>query len=103
MNAVWFTIFEKIIGYNVDISREFAKKFTSKGIDFSSISFEVSGASIVEATRLSIDGDKWFKKFPFEVDMNLFLLPGHETLDWTKGIQRNALRDEWRHVLSIIQ
>ena len=31
--------FEKIIGYNVEVSREFAKKFTSTKVDFTSISF----------------------------------------------------------------
>ena len=90
MNVGWFTFFKKITGYNVEVSQEFAKKFTSTVIDFASISFEVSRASIGEATRLSVDKDKWFKEFPFEVDMNFFLLPGHETLDWNKGIHMNV-------------
>ena len=75
----WFTFFEKITGYNVEVSREFAKKFIGTGIGFYSIIFEVSETSIAKAIGLSVDGDRWFKKFPFEVDMNLFILPGHET------------------------
>ena len=60
-------------------------------IIIASISFEVSKASITKVIGLSVNGDKWFKKFPFEVDMNQFLLPGHETLDWNKGIHRDVL------------
>ena len=33
----------------------------------------------------------------------MFLIPGHDTLDWSKGIHVNSLKEEWRHVLSIIQ
>ena len=92
MNIGWFTFFERITRYNVEVSQEFAKKFTSTVIDFASISFEVSRASIGEATRLSVDGDKWFKNFPFKADMILFLLPSHETLYWNKGIHMDALK-----------
>ena len=39
-----------------------------------------------------MEGDKWFKKFPFEVDMGLFLMLGYETLDWNKEIHKDALK-----------
>ena len=47
-------------------------------------------------------GDKWFKKFPFEVDLGLFLMSGHETLDSNRGIHIDALKEECRQTLSII-
>ena len=72
-------------------------------VNFNSISFEVSEHSIVKATGLATDGNKWFKKFPFEVDLSLFLLSGHETLDRNRGIHRDTLKEEWRPTLGIIQ
>ena len=72
-------------------------------VDFSSPSFEVLKASFVDATRLSTEGDQWFKKIPFGVDLYMFLFPRHEPLDWSKGICQNSLKEEWREVLSIIQ
>ena len=49
--------------------------------NFSSINVEVLEHSIIEATGLAMHGEKWFKMFSFEVDLNLFLMSGHETLD----------------------
>ena len=72
-------------------------------VDFDSLSFEVSEASIAEASGLSTEGDQWFKKFPFEVDLNQFLLPRHENLDWSKAIHQSQLKEKWREILSIIQ
>ena len=91
----WFTFFKKITRYNVEVSREFAKRFMGTRVDFTSVSFEVSEHSIVEAIGLDMDGDKRFKIFPFEVDLGLFLLSGHETLEWNRGIHKDALKEEW--------
>ena len=93
-DAGWFNFFEKITGYNVEASKEFAKGFIENRLNFSSINFEVSKHSIAKATRLAIDRDKWFKNFHFEVYLSLLLLSGHETLDWNRGIHRNALKKE---------
>ena len=41
-----------------------------------------------------MEGDKWFKKIPFEVDLGLYLFSGHETLDWNRGIHRDVLKEE---------
>ena len=61
-DAGWFTFFENITGYNVEVSREFVKRFTGTKVDFTSVSFEVSKHSIVEANGLAMDVDKWFFK-----------------------------------------
>ena len=67
------------------------------------MSFEFSEALIAELTRLSIEGDQWFKNFTFEVDLSLFLFPRHEILYWSKKIHQNSLKEEGREVLRIIQ
>ena len=82
---------------------EFAKWFTGTRVEFDSISFEISKQSIAEATGLSTEGEKWFKRLPFQVDLKLFLRLGYEKIDWSQGIPRYCLKEEWRQVLSIIQ
>ena len=91
----WFVFFENIKGYNVKVSREFARKLTWSQVDFTSLSFEVSETSIVEATGFPTDGDKWFKQFYFEAYSSLFLVSGYETLDSSKFIHLSALKEEW--------
>ena len=59
----------------MEVSREFVKKFTGTRVDFTSFNFEVSKNFIAEATRFPTEGEKWFKKFSFEVDLNMFLIP----------------------------
>ena len=50
-------------------------------INFHILSFELTEGLVAKATGLPVEGDKWFKKLPFEVDLGLFLLSCHETLD----------------------
>ena len=50
----------------MEVSQEFARKFTGTQVDFTSLNFEFSETSIVEETSFPTDGDKWFKKFSFE-------------------------------------
>ena len=70
---------------------------------FQSPSFDLTEGLVAEETWFFIEGDRWFKKHPFEVDLNLYLLPGHEYLDWRKRIHLNNVNEEWRDSLSIIQ
>ena len=64
-NAGWFVFFEKIIGFNMKVSTEFARTFTGMRVEFDSISFHISEQSIAEATGLSTEGEKWFKRLTF--------------------------------------
>ena len=102
MDAGWFSFFNKIKGYNVEVTQQFSCKFIGSYVDFKSLSFEVSEASIAVAVGFSIEGNQWFKKFPFEVNLNMFLLLGHEGLDWGKGTHQKLLKEEWGEVFSIV-
>ena len=63
---------------------------------WASLGFEAPETSIAEAPGLSTEGDQCFKIFLFEANLNMFLLPRHETLDWGKGIHQNSINEEWR-------
>ena len=64
-DAGWFVFFEKITGFNMKVSTEFARRFIGTRVEFDSISFEISEQSIAEATGLSTEGEKWFKILPY--------------------------------------
>ena len=80
----------------MEVSQEFARKSTCTQVDFKKLNFESFKTSIVEETGFPIDGEKWFKKLSFEAYLSLFLMPGSETLDWSKDIHFSALKEEWR-------
>ena len=54
MDAVWFSFFDKIRGYNVEVTQQFSYKFIRSYVDFKILSFEVSYASIAVAVGFSI-------------------------------------------------
>ena len=83
----WFSFFEKITGFNPEVSHHFSQNFINDTVTFNTLMFELTKYLIAEATGVPIDGESWFKKIPFSLDPNDFLLPGNETLDWSKGVQ----------------
>ena len=80
IDAGWYS-FERVGGYNVEVTKSFAKNYTGSSINFQTLSFELNEGLIAEATWLPVEGERWFKKHMFEVDLSLYLLPGYEDLD----------------------
>ena len=72
--------FQKVIGFNMKVLTEFAKRFRGTRIEFDSISFDISEQSIAESTGLSTEGEKWFKRLTFQVDLKFFLHPSYEKI-----------------------
>ena len=52
---------------------------------------------------MPLEGDRWFKEYPFEANLGLYFLPRVESLYWSKGIYLNTVKQEWRDDLRIIQ
>ena len=75
----WFSLFEKVSGYNVELTKYFSKNYTNSSVNFQTLNFKVNKGSIVEAMRLPIEGERWFKKHLFEVDLSMYLFPGYES------------------------
>ena len=76
-------------------STEFARTFKGKRVKFDNMSFDIYEQSIEEATGLSTEREKWFKRLPFQVDLKLFLHPGYENKYWSLHIPRYLLKEEW--------
>ena len=70
---------------------------------FRSFKFQISEEFIVIATDLPIDGEKWFKNQAIEADYNQFLKEEHQNIDWSKSIRRSFSKEEWRHILAILE
>ena len=57
----WYDYCEKLTGYHVEVTRAFARSFDGQKVEFKTLTLQVIEESIVEDTRLSVEGDKWFK------------------------------------------
>ena len=85
-NAGCFYFCEKLRGHNLEVTNAFMKNYQDYSISFQTLSFKVNEATIAEATSITLEGERWFKKHLFEVDLSMFLLPGYKNLDWGKGL-----------------
>ena len=54
--AGWFRFFEKITGFNPEVSHHFAQNFIDGTVTFNTLKFELTEDLIAEATSISIDG-----------------------------------------------
>ena len=88
-NAWWFSLCEKFRGHNLEVTNAFVNNYKDFVVNFQTLNFRVNEATVAEATSMSPERERWFKKHLFEVDLSMFLLPGFEKLDWGKGIHLN--------------
>ena len=84
--AGWFNYFERIYGFNPEVSYRFTQGFDKDMVSFDTLKFELTEELITEAIGIASAGELWFKKIPFTFNPKDFLLPKVETLDWGKGV-----------------
>ena len=85
-NEGWFYFCEKLRGHNREVTNSFIKNYKNIVLSFQTLNFKVNEATIAEAMSITLEGERWFKKHLFEVDLSMFLLPGYKNLDWGKGL-----------------
>ena len=90
----WFNFFERIDGFNPQVSHLFAQNFINETVTFSTLKFMLTEDLIVEAISVPTDGEAWFKKILFSFDPNDFLLPWNEALDWGKAVPLEKFKPE---------
>ena len=81
-----FDFFERIKGFNPEVSYRFAQGFDKDTVTFDTLKFELTKELILEAACIVNDREMWFKKIPFTFSLKYFLLPEVKTLDWGKGV-----------------
>ena len=100
--AWWFSLFERIIDFNLEVSYRFAQGFIKDTVTFDTLKFELTEELIAKATGVSRDGELWFKNIPFSFNPNDFLLPEIEALDWGKGIHLSKFKPERKEAIGIL-
>ena len=90
----WFDFFQRINGFNPEVSYQFAQGFDKDIVLFDIVKFELTRELIIEAKGIAGDGQLWFKKIPFTFNPKDFLLPEVETLDWGKGVQLDEFKPD---------
>ena len=88
------SFYQNLRGHNVEVTSTFMKNCKDYFVSFQTLSFKVNEATIAEATCITLEGERWFKKHLFEVDLSMFLLPSFKKLDWGKGIHLNNVKPE---------
>jgi hypothetical protein len=101
--ADWVPFLEKFKGYHEGVSLAFAQTYDGESVQFGDMKLTILEATIAEATSLPSSGEKYFKGVI--VDRKLcqkFLRPEHQDPDWTKGIPRRCIKEEyWMMLISL--
>ena len=96
----WYDYYKSLSGHHPPVSRAFAKSFDGEKVEFKIFMLRVTKASIAEATSLSTDGEKWFKRASLKPsDFNYLLVSDHKNTDYKKGIPRVWVKQEFRDLL----
>ena len=85
LEAWWLSFFEKIDGYQTQVSYKFAQCLDKHIVTFDTLKIELTRELIAEATGIPDEGAYWFKKVPFTFDAQNYLLPD-VVVDWGKGV-----------------
>lgn len=75
----WYEYCCGLLGHHVEVSKAFTRSFDGEKAEFKSLTLIVTEQSIAEATRMPIEGDKWFKRVLLTPsDFNYLLVSHHK-------------------------
>lgn len=95
---------KKLSGVNYGVSMAVAQSFDGQQVRVGSLKFKVTEAFISEATGLPMAGEKWFKRKTVKIgDFSKFLRLQYSMVDWKYGIHTSWLKEDWQHVLNLVQ
>ena len=102
--AGWYRFLKKFSGENVAVAQAFAESFNGEHVKLGSWTFEISKTIIARATQLSATGESWYKrKTLFREDLNPYLKPEHENIDWTPTVHISYFKPERQGVITTVQ
>ena len=67
MDKGYHYLFERVRGYNVEVTKYFSKNYVGSSIKLQTLGFELNEGLIAEATRFPIEGERWFKNNMFKI------------------------------------
>ena len=84
----WYNYCDGITGYHLEVTKAFAQSFDDQKADFQSLTLRVTENSIAEATGISTEGDKWFKRVSLKPsDYNHLLVREHKDPNWANVLE----------------
>lgn len=100
----WPAFFAKFRGYDDQVALQFAQNFNGRRVKVGELEFEVTEDTVARVTGLPQTGERWWKKPPLKSQVcNQFLKRRYKNINWSKGVPRVWLKDEWRILLAILQ
>jgi hypothetical protein len=95
---------EKIQGYNLQLTKEFSLNYNGVQTTIVEVIFPVSEETIVVATKIPIQGEKWFKGMPLDpVFYTDFLKPKYRKQKIGATIPREYVLEPYEKLLRVIQ
>jgi hypothetical protein len=100
----WFEFCCTFQGNHEEISMLFAKKIDGFQTQVGNVLIHVTEHSIGATCHFPVQGERWWKKSKLSANLcNQFLVPEHHDPDWSQGIPKKWLKEEWQSVLSIVK
>jgi hypothetical protein len=95
---------ERIQGYNVQLTKEFALNFNSVYTIIAGVTFPISEDTISTSTEIPIQGEKWFKGMPLELVFYIdFRKPQYKKQKFGATILREYILEPYEALLRVIQ
>jgi hypothetical protein len=95
---------ERIQGYNAQLAEQFALNFISVSATIAGITFQVTEETMSDATKIPLQGEKWFKGMPFDISCYMdFIKPEYRNRKIGADIPSEYLLDLFEKLLKIIK
>jgi hypothetical protein len=102
--ARWYELFARFQGFDDRIMLHFAQGFNGRVAQEGNLVTRVSKETVVNATGLPREGERWFKNQLAECDIcNWFLKSAHQNASWAKGVPHAWMKDECVKPFLILQ
>jgi len=94
---------EKIQGFNVQLTKDFALNFNGVQTKIVDITFQVSQEIVAVATEIPVQGEKWFKGMPLDPTFYTdFLNPKYKMQNFGATIPRECILEHYEKLLIVV-
>ena len=98
------SVLEEVFRRNIAVVQAFVESFNGEQFKLGSRTFKITETIIARAIRLSATSESSYKiKTLLKADLNPYLKPDHENIDWTPTVHISYFRPEWQGVITTVQ
>lgn len=100
----WILFLEKFKGCHEGVYDAFNQIYDCEYVHLGGLQLDIIEATIEEATRFLVVGEKYFKGVNINKEIcRKFLEPRHLNPEWSKGIPSNWIKEEYRLIINSLQ